>query len=38
MNGQYKDDIKQGSRVYTIFKERSATGKRTLLQLVRGSE
>ncbi len=31
MNGQYRDDIKQGSRVYIILKkDQRRTGKRTL--------
>ncbi len=29
MNGQYRDDIKQGSRVYIILKKDQRTGKRT---------
>jgi len=30
MNGQYRDDIKRGSRVYIILKKDQRTGKRTL--------
>ncbi len=30
MNGQYRDDIKQGSRAYIILKKDQRTGKRTL--------
>lgn len=29
MNGQQRDDIKQGSRVYIILKKDQRTGKRT---------
>ena len=30
MNGQYRDDIKRGSKVYIILKKDQRTGKRTL--------
>jgi uncharacterized repeat protein (TIGR03833 family) len=30
MNGQHRNDIKQGSRVYIILKKDQRTGKRTL--------
>lgn len=30
MSGQYRDDIKRGSRVYIILKKDQRTGKRTL--------